>query len=603
MLSKHLFGAILIALSFCVFAAAQSPTTETEKDEAAAQLEENALEMLEQAVTEAGALRLPENRALVLVVAGDSFWQHDQKRARQLFREAVDQVIYAVGAAQGAPLTTSSPFGREDLHSLRQMVLTTIARYDAEFALESLAPTRPAEVSLEHQEYLAAKSGAATSRRSFLKAEREVRLEQSLIAQTTSQDPVKAAKLVRENLAKGQTMQVLNLIFKIAAKDSELANALISESFTRMIESDLAKSANDSYFALTLLRTFSQPLRDTPSNRSLSKLRVDDRLMRDLVVKFAERLMSSNYFGDSALFSTTLPLVQKYAREKVAALKQKQAALKKQTPENVRVFDTPASLENPEASSSQIIADAARAEPQMRGILFRTAAMRAISAGEPEKVRAQLQDLPQSKERDDAIALIDARLAQNQIAQGRFEEARRLIERTPAGLEKTRQTVQLAISAAALKTEEGRENALALMEDARQMVREFPEDRDEADGLIAVAAGFAVIDPARAFGVLGPVIAQANDLINASALVAKYYRQEQYFRDGEIIMAANLSSGGSRFLRFGREVRMLAKADFDRTRGLVDQFSRTDVRVFARAMIAQGILKERVGFETNVPAE
>ncbi|MBK8148532.1 MAG: hypothetical protein IPK58_10070 [Acidobacteria bacterium] len=289
-------------------------------------------------------------------------------------------------------------------------------------------------------------------------------------------------------------------------------------------------------------------------------------------------------------------MIERFAPEKSASVKIKQAALKKQAPDGFRSLDMPQSVTDPATSSAQLISDAAKADPAVRGIIYRTAAMRAVSGADIEKTRAQLQDLPQSKERDDAIAVIDVRLAQMQLSLGKIDDARRMIDRMPPGIEKIRQIVQLAVASSQLATEDGKENANLLMDEARRAVRDYPEDKDDADALIALAAGYAVIDPERAFAILGPIIGQSNDVINANALIAKYYKQDQLFREGEMLMTANLRANGSRFYRYGREIGLLARADRDRTKHLIDQFSRADVRVFVKAFIAQGILNERVGF-------
>ncbi|MBK8148533.1 MAG: hypothetical protein IPK58_10075 [Acidobacteria bacterium] len=300
---KLYFVVLLMCLSVVAQSPTPTPTPDPEAEKAALELEKGAIGLLDEAVAEAATLRLPENRALILTMAADALWSRDEKRARELFHQASDQVIAVVNSAPTGNSQIQQlilPFGREDLFSLRQMLLMTLARYDADLALEYLAATRPPDVAAELQEYYGSKSGSA-ARRSFFKAERELRFEESLIAQTTVQDPEKAAKLVRESLAKGQSSQILGLIFKIAEKDVGLANTLIGEVFSKTIESDLSKSINDYFFAISLLRTFSQPLqgfadqqvafkaagRRTPSQRPFRKDRRPARIIDQFHRSFA----------------------------------------------------------------------------------------------------------------------------------------------------------------------------------------------------------------------------------------------------------------------------------------------------------------------------
>jgi hypothetical protein len=51
------------------------------------------------------------------------------------------------------------------------------------------------------------------------------------------------------------------------------------------------------------------------------------------------------------------------------------------------------------------------------------------------------------------------------------------------------------------------------------------------------------------------------------------------------------------FFRYGKELKMLAQADLGRTRALVDQFRRQDVRLFINMFIAQAVLKEKIGLD------
>jgi hypothetical protein len=293
-----------------------------------------------------------------------------------------------------------------------------------------------------------------------------------------------------------------------------------------------------------------------------------------------------------------LPVLQKIVPERAAQLKQKEAALKKQAPQNLRPGGFTNPLADPNATPEKIIADATKAPVQMRGALYRQAALRA-SSGDPEKIRALLQSQPESRERDEAIAYLDSTLVMRQLAAGKTDEARRLIDRIPFGAAKAEQLVQLAIASYRLNTKESKENALRIMSEAREMVKDYPEDKDETDGLLKVIAGYAVIEPERALTMLAPVIEQANEVINAQAVLARYNKSTQMFRDGEMIVSNSVGSLGSKVFRYGKELKLLAQNDFARTRSLIDQFRRDDVRVFARLFIAQSILKERIGLEGN----
>ncbi|MGI8642282.1 MAG: hypothetical protein ACR2MG_20315 [Pyrinomonadaceae bacterium] len=114
--------------------------------------------------------------------------------------------------------------------------------------------------------------------------------------------------------------------------------------------------------------------------------------------------------------------------------------------------------------------------------------------------------------------------------------------------------------------------------------------------ILKVAAGFAVIEPDKAFPYLTPMIDMTNDLMTANALLAKYNKRDTTFKQGELIFTQNINGA---FTRYGKELGALAKADFGRTQGLVGQFRRDDVRILAKLLIAQSVLKDKIGLEGN----
>ncbi|MDQ3800753.1 MAG: hypothetical protein M3384_15000 [Acidobacteriota bacterium] len=595
-----------------------------EKEKAAQEIEKNAVELLEQAIGEAAALKLPENRTLIYAMAGDLLWTRDEKRARNLFRSAAGEIVQIINTRPEKSDTRTFEIGngggvmpfsprQTEIFSLRQMVLRTLAERDAEMALEVLQTTRLPEVAAEMQTYVMPPTPAPSSPQKpqtqptppvarNLRVEQEIQLEQALLAKAAAQDPLKAAQRIRETIEKGFSMDILAALHRIYSKDAELGTKLFEETIQKLLAADLSKPAANMSFAVYILRPYAFPPKENPDAKPAPRLTIDDKAAKDVANKIADTLMRAATASQMSTLNFALPVLQKIVPERVAQLKQKQAALKKQAPQNTRAaFETPASLNDPAATPEKMIADATKAQPQFRGSLYRQAAFRGASGGDPEKIRALLQSQPESKERDDAIAFLDANLVQNQLRAGKTDEARKIIDRMPFGAAKAEQLVQLALASFRLNTKESRENALRIMSEAREMVRDYPEDKDEADQLLKVIAGYAVIEPERAFTMLAPVIEQANEVINAQAVLARYNKQTQHFRDGELVVSNSFGALNSRVFRYGRELKILAQNDFTRTRGLIDQFSRDDVRLFVRLFLAQSILKERIGLEGAMP--
>lgn len=599
----------------------QSPRKEdSEKIKTAAQeLEKNALEMLEEVVVAAAALKLPENRALIYTTVGDTLWLKDEKRARGLFRAAAGEIVQAMNTKVEKPeqvRINETQFGRQEIVSLRQTILRTLAERDAEMALELLQVTRAPDVAAEMAGYvMPTPSGAVRNPndpplapRNY-KVEQEIRLEESLTAKAAGQDPQKAAQRIRSILEKGFSPEILQALQRLYSKDAELAAKLLSELVQKLLAADLSKNNLSMNFALNLLRSYTVLPKANPGDKNPARLTIDDKSVKDIANKIADALMKATDYKQNAAFNNALPILQKIVPERVAPLNQKQAALKKQaaasTPTNragYAIPQAPSSLNDPNASPEKLLADALKAPVQYRSALYRQAAARAL-AGDPEKIRALLLNQPESRERNDALLHFDAAIISSLIQKGKIDEARRFVDRMPFGAARAEQIVQLALAAYRANQSESKDAALLLLEEARQMIKEFPEDRDEVDGLLKVAAGFAVVETERAFAMLPPVIEQANEVIGAQAVLARYNKQTQTFRDGEMMMASNFGALNTTVFRYGRELKLLARHDFGRTRGLIEQFRREDVRLFVKLFVAQSILRERIGISPVMNAE
>ena len=99
--NPNLFLRLLCIVCFVLSISAQQPVTEAEK--ARQETEKKALELLEQILTEAQSLKLPENRLRVKAMSAGMLWEKDQPRARTYFQEAennLKQIIQSLGQEQ-----------------------------------------------------------------------------------------------------------------------------------------------------------------------------------------------------------------------------------------------------------------------------------------------------------------------------------------------------------------------------------------------------------------------------------------------------------------------------------------------------------------------
>src|SRR5437016_6142532 len=67
--------------------------TDPEKDKKKKEMDDRIMQILDAAVSDASTLRLPENRAVVFGISGDLYWKFDEKRSRELFRNAAAEIV------------------------------------------------------------------------------------------------------------------------------------------------------------------------------------------------------------------------------------------------------------------------------------------------------------------------------------------------------------------------------------------------------------------------------------------------------------------------------------------------------------------------------
>ena len=607
---SRFFCLFCLIVSFHIFTFAQTSPTESKEEQEKAQkvLEKKAVAILEQVVGEAALLKLSDNRALLYASAGDVLWKRDEKRARQLFRQSAQEIIQANNAPASTDTSPMAMMSFLTNPSPRKQILLTVAKYDPEMALELLYSTRPANVTAA----LAAKTQSPTaagqkekmtpaammenSRNKFL-ADDELRLEQSFSAQAAEKDPKKAAQLLRESIAKnGVTSSVFQILAEINAKDNELANDLAKEIGNKLLDSDFAKNETERNVVSSFLNQY---YLDSNKPKDQTKtIKIEEKLAKDLANKTADYLLQLNTskgFENYFQFRQLTPVIEKIAPERAALLKQKQAAMKKSMPETMSMFDDDAFGGN--QTPDKMITSAAKMPVQMRGMMYKAAVSEAVTNETIDKARESLMKAPEGKERDDALAFLDSKIAESKIKKGDFEEARKIIDALSSNKEKIERIVQMAIAFYAKDTKEDKEFAVKLMDEARSLTDNVPQDEDAINDYLKVASGYAYVDPATAFSMLDSFSTQTNEIVNAAALLAKYDKRNTSFQNGEMVLTRGLPRIGNSVFRYGKELNLLANADIDRLRNMADRFDRPDARVLLKLYIVQAFFNEKIGLE------
>ncbi|MCA1621633.1 MAG: hypothetical protein LC795_20650 [Acidobacteria bacterium] len=577
--------------------AAQLPQATKESDEEKAkarkELERKALVLLEETLQGVQALKLPENRAAIRVQAADLLWARDEKRARSLFRDAAADVATARGAD-----STGRDHAGWMLTQLRAQLLNTAASRDPQLALELLRDSRPQ-----------AEEGAAPA--TDADPDTELRLEQSIVAQAAASDPKALLRLAEETLDKGVTFGVLGVLDKLRRKDAEAATKLAGKIVGKLRGQSLSGGREAFSVAVSLLglvllpQTASRSLGGAPppTTRPAEKPKPlvmeesDVRELADLVSVAALRDSSAmGAYGLMFALRPLLPELEKRVPARAAQVRAKLAETDKALDPRARVWMQFESVMNkpPEA----ILEEAAKAPAEMRGEFYSAAALKYMNAGEVERARQVAAEHLRGEQREQVLAYVERAEVARAVEKGSTDEAKAVVARIQS---KERRAGAMAEVAVALALKGDRKAASQLLEEARGLVDRQPDNERETEALFEVARGYALVEPARTFEMIDPLIDHANDLLTAAALLEKFGRGGGIFRKGEMVISLGLGELGGAYARYVKALAELARVDFERTKATADRFNRDEARLMARLVIALSILSDRLG-DTVPPA-
>jgi hypothetical protein len=170
------------------------------------------------------------------------------------------------------------------------------------------------------------------------------------------------------------------------------------------------------------------------------------------------------------------------------------------------------------------------------------------------------------------------------------------VRQTLARLQSDEERVALLVQLADSARADDQKLALQFLEEARNLVTRRATNYQQFESQLQVAHAYAAVDPARSFEVLELGINQLNELLPAAALLSGF--EVNIFKDGEMSLPGN-STLGAMVARYGQELAVLAKSDFERARATADHFQYPEARLMARLAITQGVLGGRNVFPTN----
>jgi hypothetical protein len=346
----------ILVLLLCPVAHAQDkpPTTDAAR-------RQKAIELLQSLATQLPTLQSAENRARIGANIADSLWEHDEKRARALFISIEDDINWGLNVREIK--NARDDYSSSVFMQLRTDIVTRIAKYDGELALDFLRATRRNDEKVS---------------RAIIERERD--FEVKLATQIAASNPDLALKIGRQSLSEGFSGNLLPLIKQLHRKHREQGVTLYKETVRKLRESDFSHYRGPLHFALSLAQSLTPPIADEAAFRDFMELWSSTAR--------ANGCGKPNVAEESTTFCDQVFFVARFM-ENFAP--QHAAQLTRLVPNDNGEFvelDDPATNDLEEALTTGDVDDVlalAKKYPDSKGLIYREAAMKAYADGDAER--------------------------------------------------------------------------------------------------------------------------------------------------------------------------------------------------------------------------
>lgn len=605
MLYLYLYRVVALWLLIGSVMLAQTPATDTATPEEQRQKnqelsEKRARLLLDESLREITSLRAPENRIRVQLTAADLLWKRDEKRARELFREAAGTLAELFSQAshleaEGDNLLAATG-AYTTLSQLRFRMLFKVAERDAKLAQELLVASRPPALGGDGLvEYLDSQ-------------ERELELQ--IAAKLAETDPQRAYQIAEEKLekgVKGATGEVMEFLQRLAGRDQALA-ARLARSIFRKIQSETSDNNPEPPYLLSRLITIISAnhhagILNNPGENKDDKSKpaaVDEAVLREalelMVTQTLGLLAESNSINpqrmQSAWFALSelrrlMPLVEKYLPTRVPALRAKLGEMDKAMPPEAKVMRELEELMQ-KGDLDAVLAAAGKLPKEQSQMLYYGVAQEAIGKGELDKAGQIIEKLPKEASlRKQLQQQLEQQSLQTALDKGKLDEVRPLLNKTRSANER----ISILTQMAGVEFAKGnRKEARKLLAEASSLISNRATNRMQLEAQLLLAGGCAGIDPARSFELLESAAGRINELLAAAAALEGFL-DVLPFREGEMLMTDQDTGSLAGLLRQPAvPLALLLTTDFDRVKSVIAQFNRPEAKASVRLAIVESVL-------------
>ncbi len=579
------FFLVLFCLVLTSQALAQT-TAETSKFEISDELKSKSNSLLQALARESDQFLVADNRVEARGIVANLLWDSDEKQARQLFQSAVSELNTIVkGLLVEDGTEDEKYFEIYTVGELRQNLLLAIAAHDSTLALTSL------------QTLTQMKSDGTPL------FEGDDSLELELAKNISATDPEKALEVALKNLADGLGYGVFDTLENIYKKDPELGAKFAREILAKIKSNSLIKrkavDANSNTNAsltpgdpevepeITVWQIKEFVDKVSALNRKAIRekkgLALTDSEYRQLIEVLSRKYVTQQYLSSYEVagvmkdIDNYFPALAQQIRTRLSTEK---VDLERLIVENR--FD----VEIEDKKTKEIIQIIEKKPLSQRDSLYHKAAETMFAKGDTVGAK-ELYDLAKTKPEYDYLGeQINAVLPRALAEGGNLSDVRESLANVKTPEEKIEVLTTLSYNLAKsgnLKT------AKTLTDEARALYLGKMKYRKNMNSVLQLSQSYAVVDANQGFSFLESNLSFMNELI-AAGIIVDEYNELGSVKNDELLLSAAVRESFRNMPKGVSLMRDLAKADFDRTVGLAERFSRREVRFAALFRIVQALL-------------
>jgi hypothetical protein len=542
---------------------------------------ERRAKLIERISGEADQLKLSENRALVNVKLGAALWETDKDAAKSLFRSAIADLIAAQQAAEAGKNPNNGYHDLLNSQSLRPQILNTIAGADAEFALEQFYRSRPSAIERALAgDPLNAKIGSPSNERMNL-AQSEINLEQRLVKMVAEQKPEKAVAILKDSIRKKLSGETFGMLQKLFVTDPAAANGLANEVLDRLSREKFFSENQPNYDLINLSNSIlAEYVRERdPEHKAIS---LEEPRVRTLALKIIDVYLTGSQRMGHVPLEQLEPLTKRFAPTSFEQLKTISGTLRGFGHHRIKLDSDYQKLMESNPSPELMVSEAKRYDPETRRTIYVNAANKFSESGQYQNAVSLLNEQFEGDALENAVSSLNWYQAHQLVQKGQFDAAESMMMEFNDS-NRISALVSLAQTVYGADRGKNRSRAISILNRARSLMPERPENNNELNQLFSLINAKASIEPAEALAEFEALTDQLNRIIEASAIVTAF--QGGYLRQGEYL----LSNG----FNFGVYIdpnmfRTFAQGDYARTEQLIDMFTRREVRIMLKLYVAEG---------------